>query len=72
MSSIAVAGNYEGVFREDMFEEAKDYLDHPYMRTKYESEAIVREACKMPWRVYRPGVVLGDSRTGEIDKIDGP
>ncbi|MFN3629481.1 MAG: SDR family oxidoreductase, partial [Casimicrobiaceae bacterium] len=72
MSSIAVAGNYEGVFREDMFEEAKDYLDHPYMRTKYESEAIVREACTMPWRVYRPGVVLGDSKTGEIDKIDGP
>lgn len=72
MSSIAVAGNYEGVFREDMFEEAKDYLDHPYMQTKYESEAIVREACRMPWRVYRPGVVLGDSKTGEIDKIDGP
>jgi len=72
MSSIAVAGNYEGVFREDMFEEAREYLDHPYMRTKYESEAIVRGECAMPWRVYRPGVVLGDSRTGEIDKIDGP
>ena len=25
-----------------------------------------------PWRVYRPGIVVGDSRTGEIDKIDGP
>ncbi|TAG45373.1 MAG: SDR family oxidoreductase [Betaproteobacteria bacterium] len=72
MSSIAVAGNYEGVFREDMFDEAKDYLDHPYMRTKHESERYVRENCKMPWRAYRPGVVLGDSKTGEIDKIDGP
>jgi NAD(P)-dependent dehydrogenase (short-subunit alcohol dehydrogenase family) len=72
MSSIAVAGNYEGVFREDMFDEAKDYLDHPYMRTKHESEHYVRENCKMPWRAYRPGVVLGDSKTGEIDKIDGP
>jgi thioester reductase-like protein len=72
MSSIAVAGNYEGVFREDMFDEAKDYLDHPYMKTKHDSEQYVRENCKMPWRVYRPGVVLGDSKTGEIDKIDGP
>ncbi|MEQ1595397.1 MAG: SDR family oxidoreductase [Casimicrobium sp.] len=72
MSSIAVAGNYEGVFREDMFDEAKDYLDHPYMQTKHESEQYVRENTSMPWRVYRPGVVLGDSKTGEIDKIDGP
>jgi NAD(P)-dependent dehydrogenase (short-subunit alcohol dehydrogenase family) len=72
MSSIAVAGNYEGVFREDMFDEAKDYLDHPYMQTKHDSEQYVREHCKMPWRAYRPGVVLGDSKTGEIDKIDGP
>ncbi|HPT57954.1 MAG TPA: SDR family oxidoreductase, partial [Casimicrobium sp.] len=72
MSSIAVAGNYEGVFREDMFDEAKDYLDHPYMQTKHESEKHVREHATMPWRVYRPGVVLGDSKTGEIDKIDGP
>ena len=72
MSSIAVAGNYEGVFREDMFDEAKDYLDHPYMQTKHESEAFVRKNCDMPWRAYRPGVVLGDSKTGEIDKIDGP
>jgi NAD(P)-dependent dehydrogenase (short-subunit alcohol dehydrogenase family) len=72
MSSIAVAGNYEGVFREDMFDEAKDYLDHPYMKTKHDSEQYVRQNCKMPWRAYRPGVVLGDSKTGEIDKIDGP
>ncbi|MBL8311496.1 MAG: SDR family oxidoreductase [Burkholderiales bacterium] len=72
MSSIAVAGNYEGVFREDMFDEAKDYLDHPYMQTKHESEQYVREHCSMPWRAYRPAIVLGDSKTGEIDKIDGP
>ena len=26
----------------------------------------------MPWRVYRPGIVVGHSETGEIDKIDGP
>ncbi len=70
-SSIAAAGLYEGVFREDMFEEA-EALDHPYYRTKHESEGIVRRECSRPWRVYRPGAVVGDSRTGEMDKIDGP
>jgi len=70
-SSIAAAGLYEGTFREDMFEEAQG-LNHPYFRTKHESEGMVREHCSIPWRVYRPGIVVGHSKTGEIDKIDGP
>ncbi|MCE2914636.1 MAG: SDR family oxidoreductase [Rubrivivax sp.] len=71
VSSIASAGLYEGVFREDMFEEAEG-LDHPYFMTKHESEKIVRKECKVPWTVYRPAMVVGDSTTGEMDKIDGP
>jgi len=71
VSSIAAAGFYEGVFREDMFDEAEN-LEHPYYRTKHESERIVRAEYKRPWRIYRPGIVVGDSRTGEMDKIDGP
>jgi NAD(P)-dependent dehydrogenase (short-subunit alcohol dehydrogenase family) len=71
VSSIAAAGLYEGVFREDMFDEAEG-LDHPYFMTKHESEKIVRQECKMPWTVYRPAMVVGDSQTGEMDKIDGP
>lgn len=71
VSSIAAAGLYEGVFREDMFEEAENY-DHPYFMTKHESEKIVRQECKVPWSVYRPAMVVGDSTTGEMDKIDGP
>ncbi|PTT87981.1 short chain dehydrogenase, partial [Pelomonas sp. HMWF004] len=71
VSSIAAAGLYEGVFREDMFEEAEN-LDHPYFMTKHESEKIVRKECKRPWTVYRPALVVGDSATGEMDKIDGP
>ena len=70
-SSIAAAGLYDGTFREDMFDEAEE-LDHPYFRTKHDSEGIVRDECKTPWRVYRPGMVVGHSQTGEIDKIDGP
>jgi len=71
VSSIAAAGMFEGIFREDMFDEAEN-LDHPYFSTKHESEKIVRTEAKMPWRVYRPGLVVGDSVTGEMDKVDGP
>ncbi len=71
VSSIAAAGLYEGVFREDMFDEAEN-LEHPYFMTKHESEKIVRRECKLPWTVYRPALVVGDSQTGEIDKVDGP
>lgn len=72
MSSIAVAGgDHVGRFTEKMFDVGQT-LNHPYYRTKFESEKIVRADCRAPWRVYRPGVVVGDSRSGEIDKIDGP
>ncbi|HEX6829198.1 MAG TPA: SDR family oxidoreductase [Burkholderiales bacterium] len=71
VSSIAAAGLYEGTFREDMFEEAEN-LDHPYFRTKHDSEGIVRKEYRRPWRVYRPGIVVGQSDTGEMDKVDGP
>jgi NAD(P)-dependent dehydrogenase (short-subunit alcohol dehydrogenase family) len=72
ISSIAVAGLYKGEWREDMFEQAEHLDTHPYFRTKHESERVVREECSRPWRVYRPGIVVGDSRSGEIDKVDGP
>ncbi|RBP02706.1 short-subunit dehydrogenase [Roseiarcus fermentans] len=71
VSSIAAAGLYAGVFREDMFEEARG-LDHPYYASKHKGEALVRKETEIPWRIYRPGAVVGDSKTGEIDKIDGP
>jgi NAD(P)-dependent dehydrogenase (short-subunit alcohol dehydrogenase family) len=71
VSSIAAAGLYPGVFKEDMFDEAEG-LDDPYFRTKHDAEALVRREYARAWRVYRPAIVLGHSRTGEIDKIDGP
>ena len=72
MSSIAIAGgHFKGVFKESMFDEGQD-TSNPYYRTKFQSERIVRKECKVPWRVYRPGAVVGSSVTGEMDKIDGP
>ena len=71
LSSIAVAGDYDGHFTEDDFDEGQGF-PNPYHRTKFESEKLVRERAQVPWRVYRPSIVVGDSRTGEMDKIDGP
>jgi thioester reductase-like protein len=70
-SSIAAAGTFKGLFREDMFDEGQK-LPSPYHKTKFESERIARTQATVPWRVYRPGVVIGHSQTGEMDKIDGP
>jgi short-subunit dehydrogenase len=70
-SSIAVAGHYPGRFTERMFSEAVA-LEQPYFRTKHESEALVRASKHIAWRIYRPGMVVGHSQSGVMDKIDGP
>lgn len=71
MSSIAAAGLYDGTFTESMFDEAGP-LSNPYLETKHKAEAIVRQECNIPFRIYRPAMVVGDSTTGEASKIDGP
>jgi NAD(P)-dependent dehydrogenase (short-subunit alcohol dehydrogenase family) len=71
VSSVAVAGEFKGLFREDMFDEGQR-LPSPYHATKFESERLVREQSEVPWRVYRPAVIVGHSRTGVMDKVDGP
>ncbi|HEV3228820.1 MAG TPA: SDR family oxidoreductase [Solirubrobacteraceae bacterium] len=71
VSSIAVAGLHKGLYREDSFDEGQK-LPSAYHRTKFESEKLVREQSQVPWRVYRPAIVVGNSETGVMDKIDGP
>ncbi|OBG28663.1 SDR family oxidoreductase [Mycobacterium sp. 852002-51057_SCH5723018] len=71
VSSIAVAGDFPGEYTEDDFDVGQQ-LPTPYHRTKFEAESLVRSAPGLRYRVYRPAVVVGDSRTGEMDKIDGP
>ena len=70
VSSVAVAGEHRGSFDETMFDEGQE-LPSPYHATKFAAEQLVR-ACGVPWRVYRPVIVVGDSRTGQMDKVDGP
>ena len=71
VSSIAVAGCFRGRFDEQMFAEGQS-LPSAYHRTKYESERIVRDESSVPWRIYRPAIVVGHSETGAMDKVDGP
>ncbi|ORW22765.1 SDR family oxidoreductase [Mycobacterium palustre] len=71
VSSIAVAGDFPGEYTEDDFDVGQP-LPTPYHRTKFEAESLVRSAPGLRYRVYRPAVVVGDSRTGEMDKVDGP
>lgn len=71
VSSIAVAGDYHGEFTEDDFDIGQG-LPTAYHQTKFEAEQLVRSTPELRYRVYRPAVVVGDSRTGEMDKVDGP
>lgn len=71
VSSIAVAGTFPGEYTETDFDVGQE-LPTPYHRTKFEAEQLVRDTPGLRYRVYRPGVVVGDSVTGEMDKVDGP
>jgi thioester reductase-like protein/NADP-dependent 3-hydroxy acid dehydrogenase YdfG len=71
VSSIAVAGDFRGEYTEDDFDVGQQ-LPSPYHRTKFEAESLVRSAPGLRHRIYRSAVVVGDSRTGEMDKVDGP
>ncbi|HET9988075.1 MAG TPA: dephospho-CoA kinase, partial [Kofleriaceae bacterium] len=71
-STAMVSGNRHGtIYEEDL--EAGQKFHNGYERTKFEAEQIVRNAMRqLPITVIRPSMVVGDSKTGDIDKLDGP
>jgi thioester reductase-like protein len=73
VSTCYVSGRYEGEFAEDALDVGQTFLNH-YESTKFEAELLVRKAMAdgLPATIYRPGIVVGDSRTGETQKYDGP
>jgi thioester reductase-like protein len=73
VSTCYVSGLYAGEFSEDSLDEGQTFRNH-YESTKFEAEMLVRKAMAdgLPATVYRPGIVVGDSRTGETQKYDGP
>ena len=73
VSTCYVSGRHDGVFREDDLDSGQAFRNH-YESTKHEAELLVRRAMAagLPATIYRPGIVVGDSRTGETQKYDGP
>src|SRR4051794_12845024 len=73
VSTCYVSGRYDGVFTEDALTEGQPFRNH-YESTKYDAEVLVRKAMSdgLPATIYRPGIVVGDSMTGETQKYDGP
>ena len=71
-STLAVAGTYTGLFTESDFDKGQSFKNY-YEETKFLSEKLVRERLStVPAVIFRPGVVIGHSKTGYIEKIDGP
>lgn len=73
VSTCYVSGRYPGVFGEEDLEKGQSFNNH-YEETKYLAEIEVRRAIEegLPATIYRPAIVVGDSRTGETQKLDGP
>ena len=71
-STLAVAGDFTGQFSEDDFDQGQSFKNF-YEETKFLSEKLVRERWDtLPAMIIRPPVVVGHSKTGEIEKVDGP
>jgi thioester reductase-like protein len=67
-----VSGRRGGTVSEQDLENGQKF-HNGYERTKHEAERLVRQAMReLPITVIRPATIVGDSRTGEIDKLDGP
>jgi dephospho-CoA kinase len=71
-STVQVSGKRRGVVLEDELDEDQGFYN-AYEETKFDAERIARAAMhKLPITILRPGMIVGDSRTGEIDRFDGP
>ena len=72
VSTAYVAGFRKGVVYEHELALGQSFKNH-YESTKFQAEVWVREAMdEVPTTIYRPAIVVGDSRTGETQKFDGP
>ncbi len=73
VSTCYVSGRYAGIFRETDLSRGQTFNNH-YEETKFLAEVEVQERMRrgLPATVYRPAIVVGDSRTGATQKYDGP
>jgi thioester reductase-like protein len=71
-STANVSGTRQGVIMEDELDCGQRFRN-PHEHSKYAAEKIVRSISRrVPSTIYRPSIIVGDSKTGEIDRFDGP
>lgn len=70
VSTCYVSGRYAGPYRESDLDKGQRFNNY-YEETKFLAEVEVQKS-KLPWVIYRPSVVVGDSRSGATLKYDGP
>ena len=71
-STAFVAGDRTGVIMEDELDVGQAFRN-AYEETKYTAEVMLRDAAReLPISVFRPAIIVGDSTSGEIDKMAGP
>src|SRR3954462_15133256 len=72
VSTAYVAGERKGTVYEHELVYGQDFKNN-YESTKFQAELWVREMLdRVPTTIYRPAIVVGDSKTGETQKFDGP
>ena len=72
VSTAYVAGWRSGRVYESELAAGQTFKNH-YEATKFAAEILVRGTLdEIPTTIYRPAIVVGDSRTGETQKFDGP
>ena len=72
ISTCYVAGDRAGLVLESELDVGQGHKNH-YESTKFWAELEVqRRWGTIPTAIFRPGIVVGDSNTGETDKYDGP
>jgi thioester reductase-like protein len=65
ISTAYVCGTREGTILEEELDCGQQFAN-TYERTKFESERLIRQSMnELPLTVFRPSIVVGDSRTGQ-------
>jgi thioester reductase-like protein len=70
VSTAYVSGTAVGLYRETDLDVGQKFKNY-YEETKFLAEVVVKES-GLPTAIYRPGIVVGNSKTGETAKFDGP
>jgi nucleoside-diphosphate-sugar epimerase len=72
VSTAYVSGKRTGIIYEDELVHGDGFKNY-YEETKYHAEVLVQDRMStLPAVIFRPGIVVGDSQTGETSKFDGP